>query len=146
MSSPARGGHSDRLTIIERLFIAMLEKEPDTVLGLIHPQAEWTPTVWSGQQTYKGPEGVREWLAQFGPGLECLDLRVERVEAETERGAVLGTVFDSREGGMFAVRVAWSFELEQGLMRRGRAHDSWDEALRAVGLAEGASSQSRRYH
>lgn len=38
---------------------------------------------------------------------------------------------------MFAVRVAWSFELEDGLVRRARAHDSWEEALQAVGLAEG---------
>jgi hypothetical protein len=146
LKSSAQSGPSNGTTIVERLFIAMLEKRPESVLGLIHPQAEWTPTVWSGQQTYKGPEGVREWLAQFGPALENLDLRVERVEVEGERGAVLGTVFDSREGGMFAVRVAWSFELEEGLMRRGQAHDSWDEALRAVGLAEGANAQGFRDH
>jgi hypothetical protein len=141
LSSAAQSGSSDGLTIVERLFIAMLEKKTDTVLGLIHPQGEWTPTVWSGQQTYKGPEGVREWLAQFGPGLQYLDLRVERVKVESERGAVLGTVFDSRERGMFAVRVAWSFELEESLMRRGQSHDSWEEALRAVGLAESANGQ-----
>jgi len=144
LSSPTQSGSADGLTVVERLFIALLEKQPDSVLGLIHPQGEWTPTVWSGQQTYKGPEGVREWLAQFGPGLEYLDLRVERIEMEAERGAVLGVVFDSREGGMFAVRVAWSFELEEGLMRRGQAHDSWDEALRAVGLTESANGQSPR--
>jgi hypothetical protein len=141
LSSSAQSGPSDELTIVERLFIAMLEKKTDTVLGLIHPQGEWTPTVWSGQQTYKGPEGVREWLAQFGPGLQYLDLQVDRVQVEGERGAVLGTVFDSREGGMFAVRVAWSFELEEELMRRGQAHDSWEEALRAVGLVEDANGQ-----
>lgn len=146
MSSPAQSGPASGPTIVERLFIAVIEGDSDSVLGLIHPQGEWTPTVWSGQQTYKGPEGVREWLAQFGPGLEYLDLRVERVQVEGERGAVLGTVFDSREGSMFAVRVAWSFELEEGLMRRGQAHDSWDEALRAVGLSEGANGQSPRDH
>jgi ketosteroid isomerase-like protein len=141
LSSPAENGP----TIVERLFIAVIEGEPDRVLALIHPQGEWTPTVWSGQQTYKGCEGVREWLTQFGPGLENLDLRVERVETDGDRGAVLGTVFDSREGGMFAVRVAWSFVLEGELMRRGQAHESWEEALRAVGL-EGAHSQSSGDH
>jgi ketosteroid isomerase-like protein len=146
LSSPAPSGPANGPTIVERLFIAVIEGDSDSVLGLIHPQGEWTPTVWSGQQTYKGPDGVREWLAQFGPGLEYLDLRVERVELEGERGAVLGTVFDSREGGMFAVRVAWSFELEEGLMRRGQAHDAWEEALRAVGLADRANGQSPGDH
>lgn len=140
MSAPARSGP----TIIERLFIALIQGEPDGVLELIHPRGEWTPTVWSGQQTYKGHEGVREWMAQFGPGLEHLDLRVERVETDGDRGAVLGTVFDSRDGGMFAARVAWSFELEDDLMRRGQAHETWDEALRAAGLAERAHSQNSR--
>jgi hypothetical protein len=125
-------------TVVERLFIAIIHNEVEGVLELIHPQGEWTPTVWSGEHTYKGREGVREWLTQFGEALECLDLRIEKVQTEGDRGAVLGTVFDSREGGMFAVRVAWSFEFEDGLMRRGAAHDSWEEAARAAGLAEGA--------
>lgn len=121
-------------SLIERLFIAVIRGEPDEVAELIHPQGEWSPTLWSGNQVYRGPAGVREWLAQFGESLEQLDIRVEKVKTDGNRGAALGTVFDSRDEGMFAVRVAWSFELEDGLMRRGRAHDTWEEALRAVGL------------
>lgn len=121
-------------TPIERLFIAMIRGEPEEVVALMHPQAEWSPTVWSGEGTYRGPEGVRRWLDQFGEGIEHLDIRIEKVRTGGARGAVLGTVFDSREGTMFAARVAWSFELEDGLMRRGRAHDNWEEALRAAGL------------
>jgi hypothetical protein len=135
LSPPARGGPS----VIEQIFIALLGSDPEAVLRLIHPQAEWTPTLWSGEHTYKGREGVAQWLAQFGEGLENLDHRVERMRIDGDRGAVQATVFDSRDRGMFAVRVSWSFELEGGLMRRGRAHDSWEEALRAVGLVEGAN-------
>jgi ketosteroid isomerase-like protein len=133
-------------TVIERLFIAIIRGEPEAVLELIHPEGEWSPTVWSGNQLYRGREGVREWLAQFGEGLEQLDIRVERVQTEGDRGAVLGTVFDSRDEGMFAVRVAWSFELEDDLMRRGRAHESWEEAVRAAGLIEGADREDGGYH
>jgi SnoaL-like domain len=120
--------------VIEQIFIALIQGEPEAVLELIHPRAEWTPTLWSGEQTYEGREGVAEWLAQFGDGLKYLDHQIERMQIEGDRGAVRGTVFDSRDRAMFAVRVAWSFELEDGLLRRGRAHDSWEEALRAVGL------------
>ena len=130
MSSSAGAGP----TVVERLFIAMLGREPEKVLELLHPQAEWSPTVWSGGEVYRGRDGVQRWLDQFGPGLEHLDLRIEEVRAEGDRGAVLGTVFDSRDGGMLALRVAWSFELEEGLLRHGSAHESWDDALRAAGL------------
>lgn len=141
MSPSAQNGEAGEPTVVERLFIAIIRGEPEAVLELMHPEAEWSPTVWSGQQVYKGPEGVREWLAQFGDGLEHLDVRVEKVETDGDRGAVLGTVFDSRDGGMFAVRVAWSFELEGGLMRSGRAYETWEEAARSAGLAEGSDRQ-----
>jgi ketosteroid isomerase-like protein len=130
LSSPARR----EPTAVERIFIALIGGEPEAVLDLVHPQVEWTPTHWSGEQTYRGREGVRRWLDQFGGALEYLDHRVERMQSEDDRGAVQATVFDSREGVMFAVRVAWSFELEEGLLRRGRAHDSWEEALSAAAL------------
>jgi ketosteroid isomerase-like protein len=119
---------------IERLFIALIEGEPERVVELMHPQVEWSPTMWSGQEVYRGREGVRRWLSQFGEGLEHLDVRVEEIKAEGDRGAILGTVFDSRDQGMFAVRVAWSFELDEELIRRARAHESWGEALREAGL------------
>jgi ketosteroid isomerase-like protein len=131
LSSPAGD-----LSVIERLLIAMLGGETDAVIELLHPQAEWSPTLWSGsKEVYRGRDEVRRWLDQFGSGLEHLDLRIEKVREEGDRGAVLGTVFDSRDEGMFAARVAWSFELEDGLLRRGRAHETWDEAARAAGLA-----------
>lgn len=122
-------------SVVERLFVAVIEGKPGEVLELLHPEAEWSPTVWSGGEVYRGREGVQRWLDQFGPSLRHLDLRVEKVLTKGDEGAVLGTVFDSRDKGMLAVRVAWSFELEDGLLRRGFAHETWDEATRAAGLA-----------
>ena len=124
----------DEPTIIERLFNAVVRGEPDGVLELVHPQAEWSPTVWSGEELYRGHDGVRRWLSQFGEDLEHLDIRVQKVEAREDRGAVLGIVFDTRGNQKFAVEVPWSFELEEGLLRRGRAHGSWEEAVRAAQL------------
>lgn len=129
--SPAPG----EPTPIERLFIAMIRGETEEVVALLHPQVEWSPTIWSGEGTYRGHEGVRRWLGQFGESLQHLDIRIEKLRKEGERAAALGTVFDSRGGTMFAARVAWSFELEEGLLRRGRAHDNWDEALAAAGMS-----------
>jgi hypothetical protein len=121
-------------TVIERLFEALGQNDPERVLELLHPRAEWSPTVWSGDPMYRGEEGVHLWLSQFGEELEYLDIQVRETELRGNRGAVRGIVFDTRGDQTFAVEVSWSFELEDGLLRRGRAHGSMDEARRAAGL------------
>ncbi len=123
-----------KTTVIERLFEALRANDPERVLKLLHPRAEWSPTVWSGDPMYRGEEGVHLWLSQFGEELECLDIQVRDTEIRGDRGAVRGIVFDTRGSQTFAVEVSWSFELEEGLLRRGRAHGSWDEARRSAGL------------
>jgi ketosteroid isomerase-like protein len=123
-------------TVIERLFKRMLRGEPERVLDLLHPRIEWTPTVWSGEAMYRGHEGVHLWLSQFGESLEHLDVRVLKVEEREGRGAVLGMVFDTRGEQTFAVEVPWSYEMEGDLLRRGRAHGSWEEALAAAHLRD----------
>jgi ketosteroid isomerase-like protein len=122
-------------TVIERLFDAVVAGDPDKVLELLHSKIEWTPTAWSGEAMYRGHEGVHLWLSQFGESLEHLDIRVQKAESRDGRGAVLGIVFDTRGEQKFAVKVAWSFEMEGELLRRGRAHDTWEEALEAAGLS-----------
>lgn len=129
-------------TIIERLFAAVVEGDQDKVLSLLHSQIEWTPTAWSGESMYRGHEGVHLWLSQFGESLQHLDIRVQKAEAQGDRGAVLGIVFDTRGEQKFAVKVAWSYQMEGGLLRRGRAHDTWEEALEAAGLGDEPSSAS----
>jgi ketosteroid isomerase-like protein len=121
-------------TIIERLFDAVVEGDPDKVLALLHSKIEWTPTAWSGESMYRGHEGIHLWLSQFGEDLRHLDIRVQAVKAREDRGAVLGIVFDTRGNQKFSVKVAWSYEMEGGLLRRGRAHDTWEEALEAARL------------
>ncbi|HSS42050.1 MAG TPA: nuclear transport factor 2 family protein [Solirubrobacterales bacterium] len=124
--------------MIERLFEALGRNDPERVLELLHPRAEWSPTVWSGEPMYRGEEGVHLWLSQFGEELEYLDIQVRETERQGNRGAVRGIVFDTRGAQTFAVEVCWSFELEDGLLRRGRAHGSWEEARRAAEFAPGS--------
>jgi ketosteroid isomerase-like protein len=131
VNRPARANR----TVVEQVFEAVQQNDPDRLLQVLHPRIEWTPTVWSGEAMYRGEEGVHLWLSQFGEELEHLDIRVRDVESEGERIAVRGIVFDTRGAQTFAVEVSWSFELEDGLVRRGRAHNSWEEARQAAGLA-----------
>jgi ketosteroid isomerase-like protein len=129
-------------TIVERLFDAVVEGDPEKVLALLHSKVEWTPTAWSGEAMYRGHEGIHLWLSQFGESLQHLDVRVQKTATGDGCGAVLGIVFDTRGEQKFAVKVAWSYEMEDGLLRRGRAHNTWEEALEAVGLSDGSSPAS----
>jgi ketosteroid isomerase-like protein len=129
-----RPAHANR-TLVEQVFEAVQQNDPDRLLKVLHPRIEWTPTVWSGEPMYRGEEGVHLWLSQFGEELEHLDIRVRDVESRGERTAVRGIVFDTRGAQTFAVEVCWSFEVKDGLLRRGRAHDSWEKARGAAGLA-----------
>jgi ketosteroid isomerase-like protein len=131
VNSPA---HANR-TIVEQVFEAVQQNDPRRLLEVLHPRIEWTPTVWSGDAMYRGEEGVHLWLSQFGEELEHLDIRVRDVESRGARTAVRGIVFDTRGAQTFAVEVSWSFEIEDGLVRRGRAFNGWDEALQAAGLS-----------
>jgi ketosteroid isomerase-like protein len=130
VSRPARANR----TLVEQVFEAVQQNDPDRLLKVLHPRIEWTPTVWSGEPMYRGEEGVHLWLSQFGEELEHLDIRVRDVELRGDRAAVRGIVFDTRGAQTFAVEVAWSFEIENGLVRRGRAHNSWGEALEVAGI------------
>jgi len=123
-----------RPSAFERVFLAVQQGAPEEVLKLLHSKVEWTPTLWSGESMYRGHEGVHLWLSQFGENLEYLDIRVTKIVDRGDRGAAHGVVFDTRGNQKFAVEVAWSYELEEGLLRRGRAHDTWEEALEAAGL------------
>jgi ketosteroid isomerase-like protein len=131
-----------RPSVFERIFLAVQRGEPEEVLKLLHSKVEWTPTLWSGGSMYRGHEGVHLWLSQFGDNLEYLDIRVTKIKDRGDRGVAHGIVFDTRGNQKFAVKVAWSYELEDGLLRRGRAHDSWEEALEATGLADGPDEPS----
>jgi hypothetical protein len=131
-----------RPSVVERIFLAVQQGEPEGVLKLLHSKVEWTPTLWSGGSMYRGYEGVHLWLSQFGDNLEFLDIRVTKVEDAGDRGAAHGVVFDTRGNQKFAVEVAWSYKLEEGLLRRARAHDSWEEAVEAAGLADGPAESS----
>ena len=131
-------GVDDR-EVVARLFESITRGDADGALACVHPDVVWSPTVWSGAATLRGHDGVRSWLAQFGPGLE--HLKIDLAELATRGGwiAALGTVHDTRDGGSFSTRVGWTFAVRDGLVVEGRAHQSWEEAREAAGDRGGAA-------
>jgi ketosteroid isomerase-like protein len=104
----------------------------DGVLRHVDPRVELHPSAWSGGGVASGHQGIRNWLRQFGDGIDQLRLEVEEVVADGERVLVLGTAHDSRDRGRHTQRLGWIFELDDGLIFRTRSYDTWDEARRSL--------------
>jgi ketosteroid isomerase-like protein len=119
--------------VVEALFDSIGRGDPEAALELVHPEAAWSPTMWSGSGTTRGREGVRSWLAQFGPRLEALTIELAGIEQSSGWIVALGTVRDDRDEAPFTTRVGWTFAVEDGLIIEGRAHESWEEARRFAG-------------
>jgi len=125
--------------VVSRMFAAVAAGDVDGALAQLHPDARWSPTVWSGPSALQGRTEVGDWFAQFGPGLEHLRIDVADVSQPAGWVIVCGTVHDTRAGGSFTTRVGWLFAVEDGLVAEGRAFASWDEALLAGGAADHGS-------
>ena len=102
---------------------------------LVAPDCEWTPLL-SGidGRTYRGPDGMvaffGDWLSSFAPRYE------DRAFEQVGDGVVVARctlMIEGRESGVGIDReVALVVEFEGGLLQRGRAFDSRDEAIRAA--------------
>jgi ketosteroid isomerase-like protein len=119
---------SPNLELVRELFAALERRDPAAAAALVAPACEWGPTAWSGGRPFIGRAGVGEWMAQFGENLEHLRVELVELEQHGDRVIALGTVFDGRDGNLYAARVAWLFEVESGLIRKGCGYQTWEEA------------------
>jgi ketosteroid isomerase-like protein len=101
----------------------------------VHPDCEWTPLL-SGVdgRTYRGPSGMvaffSEWLDAFEPRYE------DREYEQPSDDVVVASCrmwIESRETGVEMEReIGVLTEFEDGLLRRGRAFDSREQAIEAA--------------
>ena len=133
MTPDDAGSAREPSRIVSDLFEAINSGDKEQALLLIHPDVVWYPTTWSGSSTLLGRGQVRAWFDQFGQSLECL--RIEAADTFGLGGWVvaLGTVHDTRDGSSFAVRVGWTFAVEDEMIREGRSYPSWEDAREAAG-------------
>ena len=105
----------------------------------VHPDCEWTPLLAGVDgRTYHGPEGMvaffTEWLDAFEAHYE------EREFEQLSDDVVLSSCrlrIEGRETGVEMEReIGLLTQFEDGLLRRGQAYDSREQAIEAAkGLA-----------
>jgi ketosteroid isomerase-like protein len=113
-------------------------RDLDGLLALCHPDVEWTSAikgrVEGGEATYRGHEGMRRYWEEWQSIWDLL-IEVAEVRESGDRVVVLGGI-RTRGASRVVVesRMAFVFQIEDGLIRRLRSYLDRDEALAAAGL------------
>jgi len=129
------------LALVRRLYDCFNGRDEAGIVSLCDERMEFFPVVTAeavGRDApYRGPEGLRDYLADVAGVWEELQITPSEVEA---RGAVLlvrGRVYArSRELGIRDVPVAWIWEVRDGLFARGEVFPDPEQAVARFAAGE----------
>ena len=113
----------------------------EDALARVHPEVEWTSAdAFPDAQTYRGPEGVRQFFATWLDTFEGFRLHLERCNTAGD-DLVIAALRVSGEGTGSRVPVESPtffqvVEFQDGQILRARMFSTEDEALEAAGLRE----------
>jgi len=131
--SPGRAVNDAYEALVGRLFHAFNQRDAVAIVSLCAPEMEFL-TVTGGEAghdaPYRGPDGLREYLADVERVWEALLITVGSVERQGNRLLALGRVYvRSRELGIRDMPVAWIWNVEDGLFTRGEVFVDPAEAV-----------------
>jgi len=119
--------------LLGRLFHAFNHRDAVAIVSLCAPEMEFF-TVTGGEAghdaPYRGPDGLREYLADVERVWEALLITLGSVERQGNRLLAFGRVYvRSRELGIRDMPVAWIWSVEDGLFTRGEVFVDPAEAI-----------------
>jgi ketosteroid isomerase-like protein len=124
--------------VIERLYLAMDERDADTFRKLTHPELEWVPDQRIGEGAVQGRDNVLAWFRDRAEMFEDMRTEVEQLRETT--GGVLAfirvTGMGSRSGAGFDIRIAHLWTIAEGVVVRGAGYGDRGEALKTAGLSD----------
>jgi serine phosphatase RsbU (regulator of sigma subunit)/ketosteroid isomerase-like protein len=131
--SPATAVNDAYEALVGRLFNAFNQRDLVAIVALCAPEMEFFAV--TGQEAgheapYRGPEGLREYLADVERIWEALLITPGTVERQKDRLLVLGRVHvRSRELGIRDMPVAWIWQVRDGFFVRGEVFTDPAEAI-----------------
>ena len=130
----------DGTALVGRLFQAFNDRDAEAIAALCTEETELVAV--TGRQAgrsepYRGPEGLRQYLADVETVWEELRVTPSTVERRGDELLVVGRVYlRSRELGIRDMPAGWVWELRDGRFLRGEVFADPDEArARFAGLA-----------
>lgn len=122
------------LALVRRLYDCFNGRDESGIVSLCDEQMEFFPIVTAeaiGRDApYRGPEGLRDYLADVAEIWEELQISPSEVEARGQVLLVRGRVYArSRELGIRDVPVAWIWEVRDGFFVRGEVFPDPEQAV-----------------
>ncbi|HEX3609559.1 MAG TPA: SpoIIE family protein phosphatase [Solirubrobacterales bacterium] len=137
--SPAAAVNDAYEALVGRLFNAFNRRDLVAIVALCAPGMEFIAVTGheAGHEApYRGPEGLREYLADVERIWEALLITPGTVERQKDRLLVIGRVYvRSRELGIRDMPVAWIWQVRDGFFVRGEVFADPAEAIARFGHA-----------
>jgi ketosteroid isomerase-like protein len=132
------GTEAPEVAVVQSLLSAWARNDVVAMLRFLHPEVEWRPSRASESwaRLYRGHAAVQEWTQELSR--RTVDVRVvpERVEPVGSLVGVYGELVGTRAGEpMPPKRLAWVFEVQDGLVTRAEGFDDERDAARALEAA-----------
>jgi serine phosphatase RsbU (regulator of sigma subunit)/ketosteroid isomerase-like protein len=130
---PGRAVDDAYEALVGRLFHAFNQRDAVAIVSLCAPEMEFftvTGAEAGHDAPYRGPNGLREYLADVERVWEALLITLGSVERQGSRLLAFGRVYvRSRELGIRDMPVAWIWSVEDGLFTRGEVFVDPAEAI-----------------
>jgi len=126
--------------VVREALDAVNRRDTEAGLPYIDPEAELQSAIIGGAEgnTYRGHEGIRDWMAESDATFEELRVEPEEVRDLGDDVLLIGRLYArGRESGVEVdSATAWLFTLRDGKIVRARGYLNPEEALEAAGLRE----------
>jgi ketosteroid isomerase-like protein len=127
----------ENLTLPREFAEAFGDRDIERMVGLMHPECEFTALRSAFEGAYEGREGLRRWASELLELAPDYWVTVDEVRAAGDDGYVLV----GRQGGTageqklpFEAPLALAGSIRDGLIFRVKAYAEGEEALKAMGL------------
>jgi ketosteroid isomerase-like protein len=116
-------------------------RDPERMIGRVDPDCEWHPFISAeveGAEAYRGRDGMRQWFRDVDELFSEVHWQVEEVhDLGDDRIVVLGQLVarGRSSGAEVNSPIGQVFTLREGMILRGWAYPSHEQAMQAAGLA-----------
>jgi uncharacterized protein len=123
--------------VIRAWFDAYARRDMPAVLAAAHPEIEVRPALVGGLEgsVHHGRDGLRDFLEEVDA--TWTDFRIEIEEYRDLGDAVIAlgrTWGGGRDGIAVDAPGGWVLDMSDGMVRRFRSFNSWEETLEAAGV------------
>ena len=134
-----------RQALVERLFDCFNRRDEDRIAEICDEEMEFFPIVTAeavGREiAYRGPAGLRQYLAHVAEVWEELQITPSQVEEADGVLLVRGRVYArSRELGIRDMPIAWIWEVRDGRFVRGEVFPDPEQAVTRFAAIAGAAN------